>query len=110
MSKIESFDLGDKVKHAKFGNGQVVLRNGEGEEQKVTIKFEGGVGEKRLAIKFANLKRIGERPTLPAVPVAEAAAPSAKKADDDEEEEVEVDDEELEDDDEELEEEDEEDK
>ncbi len=96
MSKIESFDLGDKVKHSEFGNGQVVLRNGEGEGQKVTVKFEGGVGEKRLAVKFANLKRIGERPTLPAVPVAEAAVPGAKlksaAEDDEDEEEVEVED------------------
>lgn len=69
----ESYDVGDKVKHPKFGQGTVTLRQGEGDTQKLTVKFGGEVGEKKLIVKFANLKRLQERPTLPAAPAAEAA-------------------------------------
>ncbi len=77
----ESYDIGDKVKHPKFGQGTVTLRQGEGDTEKLTIKFSGEVGEKKLMVKFANLKRLQERPTLPAAPAAEAAvAPIAAVA------------------------------
>lgn len=66
MTEIEAFDIGDKVKHPKFGTGTVMFRSGEGENQKLTVKFAAEVGEKKLLAKFANLKRISERPTLPA--------------------------------------------
>jgi len=78
MSSVEILDVGDKVKHPKFGTGTVILRQGDTEDQKVYVKFGGEVGEKRLMVKFAKMKKIQERPTLSATPAAEpAAAPAA---------------------------------
>jgi len=68
MTELENFDIGDKVKHPKFGAGTIVFRTGEGEKQKVTVKFGSDVGEKKLLVSLANLKLISERPTL--APVA----------------------------------------
>jgi hypothetical protein len=64
MEKIELFEPNDKVKHPKFGTGTVLFRTGEGEGQKVTVKFGAEVGEKKLLAKYAQLKRISERPTI----------------------------------------------
>lgn len=102
MDTQETFEVGDKVKHPKFGQGTVMLRSGAGETQKLVVKFGGEVGEKKLMVKFANLKKVQERPTLPAAPAAEAApAPlaarrSAASPDDEEDEDVELEDDELE--------------
>ena len=103
MSSVEILDVGDKVKHPKFGNGTVILRQGEDENQKVFVKFGGEVGEKRLVVKFAKMKKIQERPTLTATPAAEpAAAPAAampKRKTLEEDEEAELEDVVLDDDD-----------
>jgi hypothetical protein len=82
MEKFEPVDIGDKVKHAKFGTGTVTVRIGDGENAKAIVKFTGGVGEKKLVLKYAKLKKIVDRPTLPpaegeAQPDAAAAAAAA---------------------------------
>lgn len=89
-TEIENFDIGDKVKHSKFGTGTIVFRTGEGDKQKVTVKFGGEIGEKKLLVSLANLKLISERPTLaPAEEAVEAVPGRAKlgKKDDDDEDE-----------------------
>lgn len=68
----DQIDVGDKVKHPKFGQGTVMTKTGGGDSLKVTVKFSPEVGEKRLVAKFAKLKKIEERPTL----TQEAAAGS----------------------------------
>ena len=45
---------GEKVKHPKFGEGQVLAVAGVGERQEVTVHF-GPAGTKKLIVKFANL-------------------------------------------------------
>ena len=45
---------GEKVKHPKFGLGQVLAVAGTGEKQEVTVHFPS-VGAKKLLVKFANL-------------------------------------------------------
>src|SRR5690606_31193876 len=104
-TEIENFEIGDKVKHPKFGTGTIVFRTGEDDKQKVTVKFGGEVGEKKLLVSLAKLKLISERPTLAAAEEApvEAVPGRAKlgKQDDDEEDdddkaEVEDDDEDAE--------------
>ena len=102
MQEIENFDIGDKVKHPKFGTGTVMFRTGEGDKQKLTVKFGSDVGEKKLMASLAKLKLISERPTLaPEAPV-EAVPGRTKlaKADDDDEDEDEDEDIEIEADDE----------
>lgn len=45
---------GEKVKHPKFGVGQVLAVAGTGDKQEVTVHF-ASVGAKKLLVKFANL-------------------------------------------------------
>jgi ribosomal protein L12E/L44/L45/RPP1/RPP2 len=100
MDQIETFDVGDKVKHPKFGQGTVTLRSGEGENQKVIVKFGAEFGEKKLAVRFAKMKKVQDRPTLVAapsdvhaIPTGAAAAREKNAGDDEEEEELEADEE-----------------
>lgn len=80
MDQFEPLDVGDKVKHPKFGTGTVMQRFGENENQKVIVKFGAEYGEKKLVTKIANMKRISERPTLSATPAAPGSFPSAAPA------------------------------
>ncbi len=48
---------GQHVRHAKYGEGTVLLREGDGESAKLTILFNSH-GVKKLMEKFANLKKI----------------------------------------------------
>lgn len=70
--EAEQIDIGDKVRHPKFGQGTVLSKSGEGDSFKVVVKFPTDVGEKKLVAKYAKLKKIDDRPTL-----APEAAPGA---------------------------------
>jgi DNA helicase II / ATP-dependent DNA helicase PcrA len=48
---------GARVRHAKYGEGTVLMREGEGEDAKLTILFARH-GMKKLMERFANLKKI----------------------------------------------------
>ncbi len=48
---------GQRVIHAKYGEGQVLMREGDGEDAKLTVLFDRH-GIKKLMEKFANLRRI----------------------------------------------------
>ena len=48
---------GEKVRHPKFGEGQVLAVAGVGERQEVTVHF-GTAGTKKLIVKFANLSKV----------------------------------------------------
>lgn len=64
-SKTESYEnlqVGDRVKHPKFGEGQVLQRSGSGKEIKLLVAF-AEEGEKQLLARYAHLKKthpIGE--------------------------------------------------
>ena len=47
---------GQRVRHAKYGEGTVLLREGDGEDAKLTVHFSTH-GVKKLMEKFANLKK-----------------------------------------------------
>ncbi len=51
-----SYRGGEKVRHPKFGEGQVLAVAGVGEKQEVTVHFATGM--KKLIVKFANLSRV----------------------------------------------------
>ena len=51
------FRNGQRVRHPKYGEGQVVRREGEGEEAKLTVSFTH-YGVKKLVEKFAKLERL----------------------------------------------------
>jgi len=48
---------GQRVMHAKYGEGTVLMRDGDGEDAKLTVLFARH-GMKKLMEKFANLKKI----------------------------------------------------
>ncbi len=56
---FDDFQIGDQVEHAKFGTGTILFRSGSGESSKVIVVFSEE-GQKKLALKYAKLKKISE--------------------------------------------------
>jgi DNA helicase-2/ATP-dependent DNA helicase PcrA len=54
--EILTFTVGDRVRHASFGEGRVLEVEGEGIRTVVTVHFARGV--KRLALGYAPLERV----------------------------------------------------
>jgi DNA helicase-2/ATP-dependent DNA helicase PcrA len=52
----QSFLAGSHVRHAKYGTGLVLRREGSGDNVKLTISFPG-YGQKKLIEKYANLEK-----------------------------------------------------
>ncbi len=50
---------GAQVEHKKFGQGKVQSVEGEGEKATAVVFFGSGVGNKKLKLKYANLRVIG---------------------------------------------------
>jgi DNA helicase-2/ATP-dependent DNA helicase PcrA len=48
---------GQRVRHAKYGEGTILVREGDGEDAKLTVMFNQH-GMKKLVEKFANLQKI----------------------------------------------------
>lgn len=77
---METFRQGQRVWHSVFGYGAVVESKGKDDDQRIVVNFDAG-GEKRLAAKFAKLRRVGRdeettAPPLRAHSVAPGAAPT----------------------------------
>jgi DNA helicase-2/ATP-dependent DNA helicase PcrA len=49
---------GQRVRHSKYGEGQIVMREGDGDDAKLTVLFSGHHGMKKLMEKFANLEKL----------------------------------------------------
>jgi len=60
FSEVEGTDfaLGQRVMHAKFGEGVILNYEGAGKQARVQVKFDQ-VGSKWLMLSFANLQAIG---------------------------------------------------
>jgi DNA helicase-2/ATP-dependent DNA helicase PcrA len=56
-SGVTNLKKGQRVRHAKYGEGTVLMREGEGEDAKLTVLFARH-GMKKLMEKFANLQKI----------------------------------------------------
>jgi len=54
---FDDFKVGDQVKHAIFGLGEIKALSGQGENQRVGVIFKDGI-KKKLIVKFANLKKV----------------------------------------------------
>jgi len=52
---ISGLQAGDKVQHQRFGNGIVSAIEGEADNRKATVNFDG-LGEKKLVLKFAKMR------------------------------------------------------
>jgi DNA helicase-2/ATP-dependent DNA helicase PcrA len=48
---------GQRVRHSKYGEGTILMREGDGDDAKLTVLFNQH-GMKKLMEKFANLKRV----------------------------------------------------
>jgi len=57
-SKGGGLKPGMRVRHAKYGQGLIVRREGDGENAKLTINFPG-YGTKKMIEKFAGLEKLG---------------------------------------------------
>ena len=51
------YEVGDTVKHVKFGTGKVLEKIAKGDDFEVTIEFEG-FGTRKLRSSFAKLEKI----------------------------------------------------
>jgi DNA helicase-2/ATP-dependent DNA helicase PcrA len=56
-SSATGLKKGDRVRHSKYGEGNVLMREGDGEDAKITVMFARH-GMKKLMEKFANLVKI----------------------------------------------------
>ena len=56
-SGASNLKKGQRVRHSKYGEGTVLMREGEGEDAKLTVMFTRH-GMKKLMEKFANLQKI----------------------------------------------------
>ena len=52
-----SLKKGERVRHAKYGEGTILMREGDGEDAKLTVMFTRH-GMKKLIEKFANLEKV----------------------------------------------------
>ncbi|MFM7764732.1 MAG: ATP-dependent helicase, partial [Sphingomonadales bacterium] len=52
---ISGLQAGDKVQHQRFGNGIVSAIEGEADNRKAMVNFDG-LGEKKLVLKFAKMR------------------------------------------------------
>jgi DNA helicase-2/ATP-dependent DNA helicase PcrA len=48
---------GQRVRHSKYGEGTILMREGDGEDAKLTVMFTRH-GMKKLMEKFANLQKV----------------------------------------------------
>ncbi|RXS93281.1 ATP-dependent helicase [Silvibacterium dinghuense] len=53
----KGFKSGQRVRHAKYGDGVVFRREGDGDDAKLTVQF-AKFGTKKLVEKFANLEKL----------------------------------------------------
>ena len=51
------FKVGTRVRHAKYGQGLIVKREGDGDNAKLTINFPG-YGQKKMIEKYAGLEKV----------------------------------------------------
>ncbi|MCX7624625.1 MAG: hypothetical protein N2Z21_00185 [Candidatus Sumerlaeaceae bacterium] len=65
--ELVEFAVGDKVEHLAFGKGTVTAVYGSGELTKVVVNFGKEIGEKKLLVKVAKLRKIADRTKLEAV-------------------------------------------
>jgi len=63
---VSTFEVGDQVRHPKFGIGTVLYKYGEGDGTKLDVVF-AEEGQKKLLVKHANLKKVVD-PTAEAEP------------------------------------------
>lgn len=62
--ELFEFAVGDKVEHPTFGKGTISAVYGNGEGTKVVVNFGKELGEKKLLVRLARLKKLSDRVKL----------------------------------------------
>ncbi len=55
----DTFEVGDQVRHPKWGVGSILFKSGSGDSAKAIVVFPQQ-GQKRLLLKYAQLERVQE--------------------------------------------------
>ena len=55
--ELVEFEVGDQVKHPKWGVGTILFKSGSGENAKVIVVFPEE-GQKKLLVKKSRLKKV----------------------------------------------------
>jgi DNA helicase-2/ATP-dependent DNA helicase PcrA len=55
----DEFEIGDTVKHPRWGVGTVLYKTGSGDQAKLIVIFPEE-GQKKLMLKYAKLKKVKE--------------------------------------------------
>jgi len=55
---VAGLKRGQRVRHSKYGEGTILIREGDGDDAKLTVMFNNQHGMKKLMEKFANLQKI----------------------------------------------------
>jgi hypothetical protein len=58
QAEWDQIEIGDQVKHLKWGVGTVLFRSGTGTNAKAIVVFPEE-GQKKLMLRFAKLKKVG---------------------------------------------------
>lgn len=74
----DQIEIGDQVKHAKWGVGTVLFRSGNGDSAKAIVVFPEE-GQKKLMLKYAGLIKVGST-SLKSVERLKAEAEAEAKA------------------------------
>ncbi|MCH8333857.1 DUF3553 domain-containing protein [Candidatus Sumerlaeota bacterium] len=72
-------NVGDQVKHPRWGVGTVMFRSGSGEDSKAVVVFPEE-GQKKLLLRHAKLKKVGSAPKGGTAAVRAAAAGARAQA------------------------------
>lgn len=59
VASDDEIEIGDQVKHSKFGTGTVLYKSGSGDRAKAIVVFPEE-GQKKLLLKYAKMKKIKE--------------------------------------------------
>lgn len=57
----DAFEVGDQVRHPKWGVGSILFKSGSGDTSKAIVVFPEQ-GQKKLMLKYAKLERLTETP------------------------------------------------
>ena len=56
---FDQFEIGDQVRHPKWGVGTILYRSGSGDRAKAIVVFPEE-GQKKLLLKYAKLRKLGD--------------------------------------------------
>ncbi|CAB3394810.1 DNA helicase PcrA [Kyrpidia spormannii] len=56
----ESWEVGDRVMHRKWGEGRVEKKDGVGEDTELVVAFAPPIGRRKLLVRFAPIRKIDQ--------------------------------------------------